>query len=59
MTGELKVDPERRLGEILRDAPKNEGGKPPEKTGATLESVSAPTLASLAAAFGATLTTED
>lgn len=43
---ELRLDAERKLGEILRDTPKNAGGRPTE-TGTTTEPVSTPTLAAL------------
>jgi len=44
----IKLDAERKLGGILREMPKSEGGRPPEKTGAKVEPVlSTPTLADL------------
>ncbi len=46
---ELKLDAERKLGEILRDTPKATGGQPYQSTGAALAPVAkpAPTLADL------------
>jgi N6-adenosine-specific RNA methylase IME4 len=44
----IKLDAERKLGGILREMPKSEGGRPPEKTGSEVEPVlSTPTLAEL------------
>ena len=44
---ELKLDAERKLGEILRNTPKATGGRPPIKTNAESVSVSQATLAEI------------
>ena len=48
MSTKIKLRAERRMGEILRAAPKNEGGRPAEKTPSEEEGVfDTPTLADL------------
>lgn len=44
---ELTTDAERKLGELLRDMDKNEGGRPPSETPTTSEGVSVARLADL------------